>query len=49
MSDDDNMETVGVRLPPATVERLKKIAEADGRTLSNLVRKWVEERLERGR
>jgi predicted DNA-binding protein len=49
MSDDDNMETVGVRMPPATIARLRKIADADGRTVSNLVRKWVEDRLEHGR
>jgi predicted DNA-binding protein len=47
MPNDDNMELVGVRLPPESVDRIKKLADADHRTVSNLLRMWVEERLER--
>jgi predicted transcriptional regulator len=49
MADDDNMEQVGFRLPPESVRRIERIAEGDDRTVSQLLRKWVLERLEKER
>jgi|GEM_PF-5365999 predicted DNA-binding ribbon-helix-helix protein len=49
MVDNDNLVAVGVRLEAATYERLREIAEKDDRTVSNLLRKWIEERLDRER
>lgn len=37
--------TIGVRLDTETLKALKKIAEAEDRSVSSVVRRWIKEKL----